>query len=55
VNGFRLKRYNKPLTKEEFTNIVKAQNLDVIEKHKMLPIHPNTEKRKKKKNNKIPR
>jgi hypothetical protein len=31
VNGFTLKIYNKPLKKEEFTNIVKTQNLNVID------------------------
>jgi len=30
VNGFRLKMYNNNLTREEFINTLKAQNLDVI-------------------------
>jgi hypothetical protein len=31
VNGFRLKVYNKPMTREEFTTTVKTQNMDVID------------------------
>jgi hypothetical protein len=31
VNGFRLKTYNKPLTKEEFMTTMRKQNMDVID------------------------
>jgi hypothetical protein len=31
VNGFRIKVYNKPMTREEFTTTVKTQNMDVID------------------------
>jgi hypothetical protein len=38
VNGFRLKVYNKPLTKDEFTETIKTQRLDVIDrKHALNP------------------
>jgi hypothetical protein len=36
VNGFRLKVYNKPMTREEFTTTVKTQNLDVIDSRDAL-------------------
>jgi hypothetical protein len=36
VNGFRLKTYNKPLTKEEFTTTVRKQNMDVIDRKNAL-------------------
>jgi hypothetical protein len=52
VNGFRLKVYNKPLTKEEFTTTIRTQNLDVIDS-KMLSIHPIKKYEKKKKRIKI--
>jgi hypothetical protein len=36
VNGFILKTYNKPLTKQEFTTIVKKQNMDVMDRKNAL-------------------
>jgi hypothetical protein len=36
VNGFRIKSYNEPLTKEEFINTVKTKKLDVIDRKDAL-------------------
>jgi carbamoylphosphate synthase large subunit len=36
VNGFRLNTYNKPLTKEELTTIVRKKNMDVIDRKNAL-------------------
>jgi hypothetical protein len=50
VNGFILKIFNRPLPKEEFTAILKSQQLDVAERNNAFnPSKPsrNIEKNKK--------
>jgi len=38
VNGFRLKFYNKPMTRKEFTTTFKEQNMDVIDRiYSLIP------------------
>jgi len=36
VNGFKIKIYSKPLSREEFTTTMKTQPLDVVESSNTL-------------------